>query len=211
MVLQPLKLWRLTITVTDPETGTSTSIEGLVDDLDVNLANDGEFDDFGLGSLPVSSWSDGERTVDLSARWRLEGDEFYRITNHPATEPAPAICGDRVEGIRLRPNRTAPVYVCDLPAGHLGMRGLITGDWHQQSGAMMWRHELRDAHLRDGRYCSVHGIDLVPPDRTLATRKYCPKCPEGSALGWPMGTGHDHDPRCDRDLCHPDCPTREAT
>jgi len=42
-----------------------------------------------------------------------------------------------------------------------------------------------DAYLRDGRYCSVHGIDLVPPDRTKRTRRYCPQCPEGSALGFP--------------------------
>jgi hypothetical protein len=41
------------------------------------------------------------------------------------------------------------------------------------------------AYLRDKRYCSVHGIDLVPPDRTLQTRRYCPQCPEGSPLGRP--------------------------
>jgi hypothetical protein len=41
------------------------------------------------------------------------------------------------------------------------------------------------AHLRDDRYCSAHGIDLVPPDRTLRTRRYCPQCPPGSALGFP--------------------------
>jgi hypothetical protein len=39
--------------------------------------------------------------------------------------------------------------------------------------------------LVDGRYCPDHGIDLVPPDRTLRTRRYCPQCPEGSALGFP--------------------------
>lgn len=42
-----------------------------------------------------------------------------------------------------------------------------------------------DAYLRDGRYCSVHGIDLVPFDRTTRTRRYCPRCPPGSALGFP--------------------------
>ena len=43
-----------------------------------------------------------------------------------------------------------------------------------------------DAYLRDGRYCSVHGIDLIPPDRTVSTRRYCNQCPADSALGFPL-------------------------
>ena len=46
-----------------------------------------------------------------------------------------------------------------------------------------------EAFLRDDRYCSVHDIDLVPPDRTLRTRRYCPECPPGSSLGWPNDSG----------------------
>lgn len=45
------------------------------------------------------------------------------------------------------------------------------------------------AYLRDGRYCSLHGIDLVPWDRTQSTRRYCPQCPEGSPLGRPSVEG----------------------
>lgn len=66
-----------------------------------------------------------------------------------------------------------------------GGYGPITRD---EAKAWVRGHDFvvsRGAYLRDGRYCSVHGIDLVPPDRTMSTRRYCPKCPEGSPLGWP--------------------------
>lgn len=46
-----------------------------------------------------------------------------------------------------------------------------------------------DTVLRDGRYCPTHGIDLVPPDRTPRTRRYCPQCPQGSELGFPKDDG----------------------
>lgn len=49
------------------------------------------------------------------------------------------------------------------------------------------------AVLRDGRYCPDHDVDLVPPDRTLRTRRYCPKCPDGSALGFPLDEEACHD------------------
>lgn len=51
------------------------------------------------------------------------------------------------------------------------------------------RAELREipsTYLRDGRYCSAHDVDLVPPDRSLSTRRYCYQCPPGSRLGPPV-------------------------
>ena len=60
----------------------------------------------------------------------------------------------------------------------------------------------REAYLLAGRYCSVHGIDLVPPDRAPGTRRYCPKCPEGSPLGWPDGAP-DLRTEADPDLLEP--------
>jgi len=39
--------------------------------------------------------------------------------------------------------------------------------------------------LRLGRWCSEHGTDVLPPERTWATRRYCYRCPDGSALGPP--------------------------
>lgn len=77
---------RLAITVTDPDTGVSTSITGLVDDLEIEQRNDGEWDDYGLSPV-MATWSEGERTVALKARWRRDGDELYRITQtEPMTE-----------------------------------------------------------------------------------------------------------------------------
>lgn len=52
-----------------------------------------------------------------------------------------ATCGNRAEGIQLRPGWAAPVYVCDLPAGHLDEPH--NNDWHQQAGGPMWRRNTR--------------------------------------------------------------------
>ena len=45
---------------------------------------------------------------------------------------------------------------------------------------------VSNAYLRNGRYCSIHGVDLMPAGMRPGTHRYCPTCPPGSILGRPL-------------------------